>query len=160
MHMELELEGGYWQYFRGGIMNPVVAFRNYGSLYLAEIVPKSELPYVPKPQYRGNVPDGEIRKVAEPIFLCHQACNDVWKSLNVRNLDYDAYVTPATVHGEWKARKRQGVIYAKRVKNITYYANPYKPIPSSAEIEALFMSILDRIKEGKSFEEIITWVTS
>jgi len=141
-------------------MKTIVAFRNYGSLYLAEIVPISELPYVPPSQYRGNVPDGGIRKVAEPIFLCNQACNDVWKCLNSLHLDYDSYVTHATVHGEWKARKRQGVIYAKHVENITHYANPNKPIPSSAEIEALFMSILSRIKEGRSFEEIITWVTS
>lgn len=119
-----------------------VYFRNNGCLFFAKIVPISSLPYRPPLQYYGNVPDGEIRKVAEPVFLCNKGLADVKKCLEIQGLDQYEYITSATVHGPWKAQPHQGIIYTKKLYNITRAANPYKPIPSSAEISELFEKLV------------------
>ncbi|MCW1309520.1 MAG: hypothetical protein QXP04_02410 [Candidatus Nanoarchaeia archaeon] len=120
--------------------NVKVYFRNYGVLFFATIVPISSLPYRPPRQYYGNVPD-EITG-AEPVFLCNRALADVQKCLEIQGLDQYDYITPATVHGPWKAQPHQGIIYTKKLYNITRAANPYKPFPSSFEINELFEKLL------------------
>lgn len=122
--------------------NVKVFFRNHGCLFQAVIAPLDQLPFVPSPAYEGKVPDGTIEAAGlTPIFLCTKAKGDVRECLQRQGVNFDAYVTPATVHGTWKLRKHQGVIYAVE-KDLTHQVNPHKPFPSRAEIADLFMRLL------------------
>ncbi|MEM3895426.1 hypothetical protein [Thermofilum sp.] len=120
-----------------------VYFRKYGCLFFAKIIPIQALPYRPPRQYYGSRPNGEIRKVAEPVFLPNRGVCDVRICLEIQGLQSYDYITPATVHGEWKKQLHQGIIYATSLYNITHAANPYKPFPSSTEVNELFEKLLN-----------------
>lgn len=114
----------------------VVIFRNYGALYKANIIPLSALPYSPAPQYLHSLPNGKIAQVATPVWLSAQGVADVREHLKLQGLQPTDYITPATVHGNWKVTMHQGIIYATEIKDITRQANPHKPFPSSTEIQS------------------------
>jgi hypothetical protein len=122
-----------------------VYFRNFGSLFEAIIIPIEKLPYSPPPQYEYETPDGEIRKIVKPVWLCAKAKQDVRECLMRQGLNPSDFITPATVHGKWKIQLHQGIVYAKKLLDITSEANPGKPIPSHGEIDTLFYSKLEKL---------------
>ena len=122
--------------------------RTYGRLCIHLIIPISELPYTPPPQYSGKIPNSVIEKVASPVWLSSTGVSDTRKCLRIQGLEPSDYITPATVHGEWKVQKHQGIVYAIKSKDVTDYANPSKPIPASWEVERLFENLLMRIKNN------------
>jgi len=136
-------------------MRAVIVDRSYGSLILRLIVPLSSLPFKPNPQYNSSLPNGAIEKAGlKPIWLSTAGKISVSESLHVQGLDPDEYITPATVHGRWKCKKHQGVIYQINSKelDLTFVANPSKPIPSREEIDKLYSSLLNLLKEMKGWE--------
>lgn len=133
-------------------MRKVVLERSYGSVRLHLVVPLSELPFIPPPQWNRNIPNGEIKRYGvEPVWLTARGRIDAELCLRLQGVDdtYD-YITSATVHGRWKKRLHQGIIYAVRGKSISLasYANPRKPIPSRAERDALFEHLLEILESN------------
>jgi hypothetical protein len=123
-----------------------VFFRNHGCVYEADIIPIALLPYKPGPQYEYNIPNSEIKKVAKPIWLSALGKHDVRECLLRQGLEPSDFITAATVHGEWKIKLHQGVVYAKRMVDITSEANPSKPYPARWERDLLFYSKLEKLK--------------
>ena len=128
-------------------MKAVVLERSYGCLNMHLVVPISKLPYIPPPQYWGSLPDGEIRRLGiTPVWLSSQGRRDAELCLRLQAKSPIDYITEATVHGEWKVRKHQGIIYALKTTNLLRYANPNKPIPSGAERDALFEYLIEELR--------------
>lgn len=125
---------------------PIVVDGSYGCVVLLQIIPISKLPYKPEPQYSGNLPNNEIKKVATPRWLSSYGVSTVAKSLRVQGLDPADYITPSTVHGMWKVKKHQGIVYSVNQQDITHLANPEKPIPSSIERQQLINRIIDILR--------------
>jgi len=134
-------------------MRAVVIDRSYGSLILRLIVPLSSLPFKPNPQYNSSLPNGTIEKAGlKPIWLSTAGKTSVIESLHVQGLNPEEYITPATVHGRWKCKMHQGIVYQIAELDLTFVANPSKPIPSREEIDKLYSSLLNLLREMTGWE--------
>jgi len=133
----------------------IVCFRDFDRVYLAEILPLSQLPYVPEPQYQFSKPNSEISNICKPQWLTARGLDDVIACLSAQGLNADNYYTRATVHDRSKKKMHQGIIYIKRMIDITEYASP-KPTPSAGERAMLYFYVLAKIKSGvRDWESLI-----
>ena len=116
------------------------------------IIPISQLPHAPPPQYFGELPsDPEILKIAKPVWLSAKNRELVEMQLHIHDANTCDYITPATVHGEWKKKLHQGIIYSKKSYDFFPILQKLynKPVPSSAEIRAVEQELIEEIKKNK-----------
>jgi hypothetical protein len=82
---------------------------------LAEIVPLSQVRYrVVSRYYGGKIEDGFVGQGLEPLYLSAPRRAFVEYSLELQGLRPCDFIEPVTVHSEWKVKKHQGYVFAKR----------------------------------------------
>jgi hypothetical protein len=119
-----------------------VLFINKGFLELAIIKP------IPPPEQLPPSRTWPISYCSEDqlpngsYILMAEATAQVKYQLQQLGEDWTRYVIPYTVHGSWKAKKHQGLIFPVIIIPLTALANPSKPIPSRAEIDDLYKKLL------------------
>jgi hypothetical protein len=123
-----------------------VLFINKGFLELAIIKP------IPPPEQLPPSRTWPISYCTEDqlpngsYILMAEATAQVKYQLQQQGEDWTRYVIPYTVHGSWKAKKHQGLIFPVIIIPLTALANPSKPIPSRAEIDQLYEKLLPLVK--------------
>jgi hypothetical protein len=125
-----------------------VLFINKGFLKLAVIKPIPPPEQLPPSRTwpisycsEDQLPNGSYILHAEATFQVKQQLGEDWTK----------YVIPYTVHGSWKAKKHQGLIFPVIIIPLTVLANPNKPIPSRQEIEELYQKLLPLIQAQEVF---------
>jgi len=117
----------------------LVYFRNYGCLYMVDIVSLPSLSYVLPPKYNSNVP---YMLGYQAVLLYARGKIDAAQCFRKRNIDSHEYILDAAVYGEWKHKLNQGIIFTTSTKNITQYVSPSKPILFNDEINSCFNILL------------------
>ena len=113
--------------------------RNYGCLYMVDTVSLSFLSYVPPPKYNSNV---LYMTGYQAVLLYARGKVDAARCLRKRNINLHVYMLDAAVHGEWKHKLNQGIIFATNTKDITQYVSPSKLILFNDEINSYFNILL------------------
>ena len=130
----------------------LAAIYTYGEPIIAEIAPLTEVskinPSVFKPQYWGNMPNSNIEKQYTPIWVTGNG------ELHVKSSEKDAYYTPATVHGDWKLRLHQKIVYATRIYTPPTF-RPNGTYMSKQERQELFGICVEVVDESKTFKEAV-----
>jgi hypothetical protein len=86
---------------------------------LAEIVPLSQVKYrVVSRHLGGRIEDGYAEQGLEELYLSAPRRRFVEYSLALQGLRPHDFVEPVTVHGEWKVKKHQGYVFAKRTWSV------------------------------------------
>jgi hypothetical protein len=85
-------------------------------------------------------------------ILYAEAAQQVKEQLERLGEDWTKYIIPYTVHGSWKAKKHQGLIFPLIIIPLTALANPDKPIPSREEIDQLYQKLLPLVQAQEVFQ--------
>jgi hypothetical protein len=129
-----------------------VLFINKGFLKLAVIKP------IPPPEQLPPSKTWPISYCVEDqppegsYILMAEATAQVKYQLQQLGEDWTKYVIPYTVHGSWKAKKHQGLIFPVLIIPLTALANPDKPIPSRQEIDELYEKLLPLVQAQEGIE--------
>jgi hypothetical protein len=128
-------------------MNPnqvrAVLFINKGLLQLAVIKPAPPPEQLP-PSRTWPISYCSEDQLPEGSYILYaKATGQVKSQLGE---DWTKYVIPYTIHGSWKSKKHQGLIFPVIIIPLTALANPYKPIPSRREIYKLYEKLLPLVQ--------------
>ena len=101
----------------------LVYFRNYGCLYMVDIVSLPSLSYVLPPKYNSNVP---YMLGYQAVLLYARGKIDAAQCFRKRNINLHEYILDAAVYGEWKHKLNHGIMFATSTKDITQYVSSSK----------------------------------
>jgi hypothetical protein len=126
-----------------------VLFINKGCLELAVIKPVPPPEQLPPSRTWPISYSSEDQLPEGSYILMGEAAAQVKEQLRQ---DWPKYLIPYTIHGSWKSKRHQALIFPIIRIDLTRLANPAKPFPSRKEVDQLYSQLLPLIQAQEALQ--------